>query len=157
MQWNRFADTVVLQITNDNIVCTHYAVSLNDRCQQKRVWIWCVSFSLFPSAFVFRMLTRQQEKTKPSTCSHSKRTNTHMLTNRQTRPRHLYFWLPALSSKKAVNPCWCLCFFCFQNCLQSLISMSSVVCSVYETWCVTAPHSQKVAINSFKPSAGGIY
>lgn len=135
-QWNRFVDTVALQIMNDNIVCTHYAVSLNDCCQQKQAWIWCVSFSLFTSAFVFRMLTRQHPAPQVVTVHSHTQPNTHADKQRHTTSS---FPVPLLS--KGCKPTGCFCCFC----PQSLFSMSSLVCSVYKihkTWYVTAPHSQ---------------
>jgi len=65
---------LVLQIMNDNIVCSRYAFSLNDKLAEFDA---SVSLSLFSSAFVSRMLTRQHKPTFSTRC-HS--THTHKQT-----------------------------------------------------------------------------
>lgn len=105
LQGSRFVDSVVLQITNDNIVCTHYAVSLNDCCQQKQAWFdapLSLSFPLFlplfTSAFVSRLLTGANLFHKSSQCT---QTITHSSTTSSSP-------IPLLS--KVCKPTGCLLF-----------------------------------------------
>lgn len=63
LQGSRFVDGVVLQITNDNIVCTHYAVPLNDCCQQKQSW-FDASLSLSSSVY-FCLCVQIADRSQP--------------------------------------------------------------------------------------------
>lgn len=127
LQWNRFVDTVVLQIMKDDIVCTNYAVSPNDCCEQKQVWIWiCLFLSVYFCLCSECCQGNRSQPNFPHVIMTQRHTHTHATTS---------LFLIFLLSKG----CETRVYVC---CVKICFSASSWVCSVYETWYVTATHSQ---------------